>query len=1055
LWQCDSEELTATDLGAGDYTVIVTDSKGCSVVETFTIDEEPEALSSTITNTSATCFVGCNGTARVNPLGGTSPYTYKWSNNSTLDFPKNLCQGKSYVTITDDRGCTHVDSVTIGKYDEIVISITSQQNVLCNGSASGDIHFATTGGSGSGFIYAVENLVTNTTGIFSGLIAGAYILIVEDDFECKSASYNFEITEPEVLTFSASVSQPNCFNSNDASIVLTVEGGVTPYSYEWNDALATDSILNPELDGMYYVTVSDANNCVVLDSFTIVSPDTIIVDYELSNITCFGLNNGSISLTVTGGTPNYTYDWSSGQTTSAITNLEADTFIVIVKDDKLCSVTDTFIITSPTELIVNSVINEVSCFGLANGSIQLSLTGGTPEYAITWSTDDTTSVINNLVAGIYEVTVSDQNNCQIVDTFMISSPSEIIIDYLKTDVSCFNSANASIELNVSGGTPNYTYLWSNGNTTSVITGLSEGNYTVDVQDANGCEESLTVIIEQPTQITVSSDLVNVTCANGNDGLITLTVSGGVPNYTYNWDGIAINDSILTELTAGTYDVTISDANGCEIETSLTITQPAELIVSVTGTNITCFGANNGSITSTTTGGTGQINYLWEGPASYTSSNQNIINLAPGNYSITVADVNGCAAETQATITEPTDVVITETITNPSCLNSDGEISVIVSGGTPNYTYAWSNASNQSLINNLPAGTYDLTVTDNNSCQKTAQYILNQASVLATLSGKVLYSGGELNSGDARVLLFRKKDNPTGSVLYDTAAVTIITNEGFIFADIFPGEYIIRTTLITPTDYPNLYSTYYEEVFKWQDATIIEFDCDNELSFNIVMNELQPIAEGNCAISGYITYDDIGGGSKGIRTSDRAMGEPIEGAEIFIEQEPNQYKIGHDVTDENGYYRVPNIPEGTGYYMIVEIPGIPMVTTYTGITVSAGDTGIVNLNFVVDTTAGGGIFIDTISHSNIPFNNFAYLSVYPNPVSNVIYMEYELTEQSDVEIELISITGASQGILLNRKNNYTGKHKHEISLPQYITNGSYFLRVKMGNNYFIKQIIINK
>lgn len=275
---------------------------------------------------------------------------------------------------------------------------------------------------------------------------------------------------------------------------------------------------------------------------------------------CNGASTSSISLTALGGTAPYTYLWSNGAVTKDITNLAAGTYTVTVTDAQGCTMTTSATITEPTIVSLNAVPTNSTC-GFANGSINLTVSGGVTPYTYLWSNGITTEDLSGMLAGTSTVTVADANgytkdtNATVLDT---NGPT---LSTTQVNVLCNGAATGSIDLTVNGGTAPYTYLWSNGATTQDVSGLLAGAYTVTVTDANGCTKSTSATITEPPALVLSTTQVNVTCFEGSNGSIDLTVSGGVAPYTYLWsNGNTTQD--ISNLVVGTYTVTVTDANGC-------------------------------------------------------------------------------------------------------------------------------------------------------------------------------------------------------------------------------------------------------------------------------------------------------------------------------------------------------------------------------------------------------------------------------------------------------------------------------------------------------------
>jgi len=741
LWSNAASTEDIGSLAIGTYTVTITDQAGCTVTTSATITQPAAGLSASTTQVNVLCFGNATGSIDLTVTGGTVPYTYNWSNSSTTEDISGLAAGTYTVTVTDQNGCTTSTSATITQPAAGLSASTTQVNVLCFGNATGSIDLTVTGGTVP-YTYNWSN--TATTEDISGLAAGTYTVTVTDQNGCTTST-SATITQPAAGLL-ASTTQVNvlCFGNATGSIDLTVTGGTVPYTYNWSNSATTEDISNLAA-GTYTVTVTDQNGCTTSTSATITQPAAgLSASTTQINVLCFGNATGSIDLTVTGGTVPYTYNWSNSTTTEDIGGLAAGTYTVTVTDQNGCTTSTSATITQPAAgLSASTTQVNVLCFGNATGSIDLTVTGGTVPYTYNWSSSATTEDISALAAGTYTVTVTDQNGCTTSTSATITQPAAgLSASTTQVNVLCFGNATGSIDLTVTGGTVPYTYNWSNSSTTEDISGLAAGTYTVTVTDQNGCTTSTSATITQPASgLSASTTQINVLCFGNATGSIDLTVTGGTVPYTYNWSNSATTEDI-SNLAAETYTVTVTDQNGCTTSTSATITQPAAgLSASTTQINVLCFGNATGSIDLTVTGGTVPYTYNW----SNSSTTEDISGLAAGTYTVTVTDQNGCTTSTSATITQPSAGLSPSTTQiNVLCFgNATGSIDLTVTGGTVPYTYNWSNSATTQDISGLTAGTYTVTVTDQNGCTTSTSATITQPAPLVVNAGSdvTICSGG--------------------------------------------------------------------------------------------------------------------------------------------------------------------------------------------------------------------------------------------------------------------------------------------------------------------------
>ncbi|MES2417296.1 MAG: YDG domain-containing protein [Bacteroidota bacterium] len=747
---------TASGLTAGTYTVTVTDANTCQTTSTFIITE-PVALTVSTSQTNVSCNGGTNGTASVNVSGGTPGYTYSWAPaGGTAATATGLAAGTYTVTITDNNTCQTTRTFTITQPPVLVATPIAQTNIACNGSATGSATVSASGGTGS-YTY-LWSPAGGTAATATGLTAGTYTVTVTDANSC-TATQSFTITQPPVLAVSPGA-QTNiaCNGSATGSATVSVSGGTPTYTYLWAPAGGTAATATGLTAGTYTVTVTDANGCMATQSFTIAEPAALSATTSQTNVSCNGGSNGMASVSVSGGTPTYTYSWApAGGTASTASGLTAGTYTVTITDNNGCTTTKTFTITQPVAFSVTTSQTNVSCNGGSNGSATVTVSGGTPTYTYSWApAGGTAATATGLTAGTYTVTITDANLCTTTKTFTITQPPALVVTpVVQTNIACNGSATGSATVNVSGGTGTYTYSWAPaGGTAATATGLTAGTYTVTVTDANGCTGTQSFTITQPIALIATPVAQsNVSCNGGSNGWATVAVSGGTPGYTYSWAPAGGTGITAAGLTAGTYTVTITDANACTTTQSFTITQPVALSATTSQTNVSCNGGSNGSATVTVSGGTPTYTYSWA-PAGGTAATAT--GLTAGTYTVTITDANLCTTTKTFTITQPPALTVTASAqTNIACNGSaTGSATVNVSGGTPGYTYSWAPAGGTAATaSGLTAGTYTVTVTDANGCMGTQSFTITQPPVLVATpnaQNNVSCNGGSNGSATVNV-----------------------------------------------------------------------------------------------------------------------------------------------------------------------------------------------------------------------------------------------------------------------------------------------------------------
>ncbi len=725
-WSNSATTASITGVGAGTYSITITDANGCTDSSSVTVTEPAVLVSSAVLDSND---LGNGGGVTASATGGTMAYAYNWSNGGTTASIAGLAAGTYSVTVTDANGCTDSSSVEVTAGPVTVVTLDN--NVSCNGSSDG----GATASSAVGvmpFTFLWSN--SATTASITGVVAGTYSVTITDA-NGLTDSTSITITEPAALVASSVVdSNISCNGLSDGGATSSAVGGIMPYTYAWSNGDTTSSITGV-LAGTYSVTITDANGCTVVSSATVTEPAVLAASSAVtSNISCNGLNDGSGTASATGGTMPYAYLWSNGFTTSAITGVVTGTYSVTITDANGCSDTASITITEPAALLASSVVDSnISCNGLSDGGVSSSAVGGTMPYAYGWSTGDTTSSIAGVAAGTYSITITDANGCIAVSSATVTEPAALVASSMvDNNISCNGLSDGGGTSSAVGGTMPYTYAWSNSDTTSSITGVMAGTYSVTITDANGCTDSTSITITEPAALVASSIVDNNISCNGlSDGGGTSSAVGGTMPYTYAWSNSDTTSSI-TGVMAGTYSVTITDANGCTDSTSITITEPAALVASnVVDNNISCNGLSDGGATSSAVGGTMPYTYAWSNSATTAS----ITGVVAGTYSVTITDANGCTDSTSITITEPVALVASSVVdSNVTCngsTNGGGTASAV--GGTMPYTYAWSNSATTASITGVAAGSYTVTITDANGCTSTSSITITEPTALVASS----------------------------------------------------------------------------------------------------------------------------------------------------------------------------------------------------------------------------------------------------------------------------------------------------------------------------------
>jgi gliding motility-associated-like protein len=707
----------------------VTDANGCITTATITITQPP-LLTATQSQTNVLCNGACNGTASVVASGGTPAYSYLWapSGGNTAN-ATGLCAGSYSCTITDSKGCTVQKTFTITQ-PPVLTATTTQVNILCNGGNNGSTTVTASGGT-TPYTYSWNTTPSQTTTTATGLTAGSYVITVTDANGCTVA-VTVTITQPVALTLTTSFTQSTCGQPN-GSATVTASGGTTPYSYSWNTSpVQTTSTATGLAAGSYVITVTDANGCTATATVNVPNAGSPTASISTSvNVLCFGGNNGSATATATGGTAPYNYSWNTtpAQLTATATGLTAGTYVVTVTDANGCTSTATVTITQPTQLtaIISSSVN-ILCFGGNNGSATVTAGGGTPAYSYSWNTTPAqlTATATGLTAGNYVVTVTDANGCTATATVTITQPTQLVIAVAGFNTSCNNLCNGQGVCIPSGGTAPYTFSWApvGGNNPSA-TGLCAGIYTVYVTDANGCAINDTAIVNQPTPFVTTTSNTTAHC-NQPDGSACVNVSGSTPPYTYSWStSPSQTTTCATGLVPGSYNVVITDFNGCTTSATVVVPNAAGVVASISGfNNASCFGSCNGDATALATGGNGPYTYSWSTTPSQSTAAAS--GLCAGTYTCLVTDFNGCSDTAVVTITQPQQLVITPGPAVTICIGQSTTLTATATGGTAPYSFTWNpgNLTGSSVsVSPTTTTTYTVTATDANNCTAVQQTLV--------------------------------------------------------------------------------------------------------------------------------------------------------------------------------------------------------------------------------------------------------------------------------------------------------------------------------------------
>ncbi len=750
-----------TGLAADAYTLSIRDENGCTQTSNATLTE-PNAIIASIDNIqTVSCNGADDGVVTLDVSGGTGPYEVSADGTNFQVLPAN---GQitgigpvtiQNVTIRDANGCEVVIAgFNMTEPDAITITNPVVDNVSCDGAADGNIDLtgAVTGGTGA-YTYSIDATNFQSSPVFSGLDPGAYDIFVLDANNC-TGTLNVVITEPDALKVNPDQADVTCNGADNGVILVNAEGGTTPYEYSLDGTTFTSADFLNLAAGSYTLTVRDANGCTDMTMVTITEPDALALSVTgTTDVTCGNDADGTVNINLSGGTAPYTYslDGTNFGDDSALSGLLKGDYTLTVRDANDCSINTMFTIGGPDAITATTKGGDVSCNGGTDGSVTVTAMGGNGgfTYSIDGTNFVTDPVFSGLAAGTYTLVVKDQNDCTITVTHTVNEPTVLTLQFESAEISCNGEADGQIAGFASGGTAPYQYSLDGTNfQTAAFQNLRAGTYTLTVKDDNDCTATSMVTISEPDVLMASAITTNVDCNGNSTGTAALSVTGGSTPYSYSLDGTTFNSTVdLSALAVGMYTVTVQDANNCEAIVSFTIEEPDALMLSVTESkDISCNGADDGSITVAATGGTGPYEYRLSDTGFITGNTFD--NLAPGMYTIRVKDANDCFVEVSATIAEPAAITATAAVTDILC-NGDatGSIALTAMGGTGTLEYAidGTNFQTESSFTGLTADDYVITVRDANSCSITVSATVAQPDAIsATLSISDVACNGEAN-----------------------------------------------------------------------------------------------------------------------------------------------------------------------------------------------------------------------------------------------------------------------------------------------------------------------
>jgi len=658
--------------GATDEVVVTVDDCGCVT----NAGPDVNVCGLVLPNMAATTVAGDYNLFWSCPSGGVS-----YGNINSPTTSVTVTTPGTYIFtwhVTNAAGSTCTDNVTI-KFDQIPTSPFTTTNVLCyddnstityTGNATGGATYTWDFGGGT----VVSGSGQGPYQINWGTAGNHTITLQVSENGCTSTTTSQIINTPSELITSVVPDDVDCASGTTGSVSVNVSGGTGSPTYTWSNGTG-----GPFPAGSYTVTITDANGCQNIEAFDITDPNSFVIVPSYTNLDCWHDNSGTASVAVSGATPPYTYAWPGGSSvTNSATGLAAGTHVVTITDFNGCTITQGITLSEPPLLTASITAHtDATCNGVCDGTATALGAGGTAPYNYSWSDGDATQTATGLCLGTVFVTVTDANGCTATASVLIAEPSAVTASISGTDISCFGGNDGTISVIASGGEIPFSYLWSpSAASTPNLTNLSAGTYNVTVYDDNNCSATQNItLIEPATPVTTIISGTDLDCNGDNSGTVSLTVNGGTFPYSFFWNNFMTSED-MSFLPAGSYFVTVTDANGCNAYSNVTIDEPPALGISVSSNVWICMGQTS-VITASATGGVPPYQYYWNGNPGSASMSVNPTETT--NYTVYVVDASGCIGPTKT---------ITVNVYPPLWIDASPESTDICPGDASQITVAY-------------------------------------------------------------------------------------------------------------------------------------------------------------------------------------------------------------------------------------------------------------------------------------------------------------------------------------------------------------------------------
>ena len=725
-WSNGAQTKDLQGLGAGTYTLTLTDANSCTASRTVILSEPEPILIFPDSISNPRCFGASDGYIRAGAIGGAGSLRYAWSNGGNSQVLFNVASGSYQVTVTDNNQCQASRSFELSEPDSLALALEELLPPLCPGNEEGRLRISGSGGTAP---YHVTWSNGDTSLIADSLGTGNYQVSFTDANQCGPVVRSFELSATSNLDLQILSQPPSCVGRTNGSIILLPEG-TGPFSYYWPDDESTESQRSGLGVGTYEVMITDGRGCNFESRVELVAPQVFQTSLLLRNLTCHETEDGIIDLTlVQAGQGPFQFLWNNGSQTEDLIGVGAGTYSITITDMLGCRYeSPPIIISEPDPLQMELIgIGPVLCHGESNGYVEVSMSGGTPPYS--------NPTQYGIPAGIYFLQGSDANSCPVNLTVNVPTapPLQAGVNIIRSG-DCSLSIGTSLQASVNGGIQPYQYLWSNGSMAPVINQAAPGDYSLTVTDAHGCVRTVTsikVLPQIPPLLLEDFTAQPISCFGAADGALTVRVQGGSGNFRYHFSTNQIifsqEDSIrVAGLSPGTsYRVTVTDLNSnCVIVAGpLAISQPLPFVFYRSSISpVVCHGDSTGGIQAISDGGTPPYTFEWYNQSGHlVGEMEDLIGVPAGNYYAIGRDSRGCTAQLPLQninhLYDPVVLVDSTTFFSPRVCDgsTNGFITADLEGGVGPYHYAWSNGNSEPSLINLPPGSYSLTVTDQMNC----------------------------------------------------------------------------------------------------------------------------------------------------------------------------------------------------------------------------------------------------------------------------------------------------------------------------------------------------